>query len=189
MTGTTLKPPAVEGCEVSFPAPHILLLTITRPKQMNSITHTMNWYIENLFAWYDAEPTLRVAVITGSGTKAFCAGSDLIEIEESRKAKLEGMDVRQAEVWRHEHPRGGFAGVSRRRGKKAVLVAVNGVALGGGFEIVLNRFVVEILCSVWMLMEMLVISPLHRRKHNSDFQKRLLESMHTVAVCLDWFEQ
>lgn len=37
-----------------------------------------------------------------------------------------------------EHPDSGFAGLSRRRGKKAVIAAVNGVALGGGFEIVLN---------------------------------------------------
>ncbi|CAK4034397.1 Enoyl- hydratase, mitochondrial [Lecanosticta acicola] len=138
MTGNTSSPPPCDGVETSFPHPHILLLTLSRPKQMNSITHLMNWQIAALMDWYDAEPTLRCAVITGSGSKAFCAGSDLLEIESSREAKLQGLEITKAEPWLHEHPKGGFAGVSRRRGKKPLLCAVNGVALGGGFEIVLN---------------------------------------------------
>src|ERR1700761_5605349 len=133
-----LKPPHCSNCTVSFPAQHIMLVTINRPKQMNSITHTMNWEIENLFQWYDNEPSLRCAVITGEGKKAFCAGSDLIEIESSQKAKLEGQEVQKAEPWLHQHPNGGFAGISRRKGKKPYLAAVNGLALGGGFEVVLN---------------------------------------------------
>lgn len=36
------------------------------------------------------------------------------------------------------HPPTGFAGISRRTGKKPIIAAVNGFALGGGFEIVLN---------------------------------------------------
>lgn len=134
----SFNPPPCDGVTVSFPTKHIMLVTLSRPKQMNSITHMMNWQIENLFSWYDDQPTLRCAVITGSGSKAFCAGSDLIEIESSRSAKLEGGDIKKAEPWLHEHPKGGFAGISRRKGKKPFLVAVNGVALGGGFEIVLN---------------------------------------------------
>ena len=98
----------------------------------------MNWELQALFAWYDDEPSLRVAVITGEGTKAFCCGSDLIEIEHAQKAKLESKDPQESQPWLHEHPSGGFAGVSRRKGKKPLLAAVNGLALGGGFEIVLN---------------------------------------------------
>lgn len=116
-----------------------MLLTINRPKQMNSITHTMNWQVEALFTWYDEQPSLRAAIITGTGNKAFCAGSDLIEIESAQKAKLESHDVSKSQPWLHNHPQGGFAGISRRKGKKPILAAVNGIALGGGFEIVLNR--------------------------------------------------
>ena len=118
-----------------------MLVAISRPKQMNSVTHTMNWELEALFAWYDEEPSLRVAVITGEGQKAFCAGSDLIEIESAHKTKVEAQDVGKSEPWLHQHPNGGFAGVSRRKGRKPLLAAVNGLALGGGFEIVLNSCV------------------------------------------------
>ncbi len=133
-----LRPPRCSGCKITFPAEHIILLTLSRPKQMNSVTHTMNWELEALFNWYDNEPSLRCAVITGEGSKAFCAGSDLLEIEHAQKATLNQSDVKEAEPWLHQHPSSGFAGVSRRKGKKPVLAAVNGVALGGGFEIVLN---------------------------------------------------
>ncbi|ETN36222.1 uncharacterized protein HMPREF1541_08499 [Cyphellophora europaea CBS 101466] len=131
-----LRPPPVTDTLITFPAPHILLVTLNRPKKHNSITHGMNWEFDALWQWFDEQPSLRVAVITGSGQKAFCAGSDLIEIEEAQKAKLLGGDG--PELAKHAHPPSGFGGFSRRRGKKPVLAAVNGLALGGGFEIVLN---------------------------------------------------
>ncbi|EME38169.1 hypothetical protein DOTSEDRAFT_75984 [Dothistroma septosporum NZE10] len=138
MASLSLDPPPCDGVEVSFPEAGIMLVTLSRLKQMNSITHTMNWQIENLFDWYDDQPSLRVAIITGSGLKAFCAGSDLKEIEQAQQAKQGFQDPKKSEIWLHEHPKGGFAGVSRRKGKKPMLAAVNGLALGGGFEIVLN---------------------------------------------------
>ena len=106
---------------------------------MNTVTYGMNWEMDALFNWFDDEPTIRVAVITGEGTKAFCAGSDLIEIEQMQKAKLNGKQS-GAEMAKYVHPSGGEGGMSRRRGKKPILAAVNGLALGGGFEMVLNRY-------------------------------------------------
>ncbi|KAM3415129.1 hypothetical protein BST61_g10254 [Cercospora zeina] len=138
MAPTTMKAPHVDGVLISYPTPQILLVTINRPKQMNSVTHTMNWQLQQLFEWFDEQGPLRVAVVTGSGTKAFCCGSDLIEIEEARNAKLTTDDLKKSEPYLHDHPRAGFGGCSRRRGKKPILAAVNGFALGGGFEIVLN---------------------------------------------------
>ncbi|CZT22990.1 related to enoyl-CoA hydratase [Ramularia collo-cygni] len=134
-----LVPPRCDGVTISYPEAQIMLVTLSRTKQMNSVTHTMNWQLESLFNWFDQEPSLRVAVITGSGTKAFCAGSDLLEIESAQAAMLEKpLDITRSQPFLHDHPRGGFAGMSRRKGKKPILAAVNGVALGGGFEIVLN---------------------------------------------------
>ena len=75
---------------------------------MNSVTHQMNWEIEGLFAWYDDEPSLRCAVITGEGQKAFCAGSDLLEIETTQKALLDGRDAKMQNL-------GSFAPTGRFR--------------------------------------------------------------------------
>lgn len=113
-----------------------MLVTIARPKTMNSMTHALHWRLDALLTWFDNQPSLRVAVITGQGQKAFCAGSDLLQIEKVQKTKQQ--DPLKDKPWEHSHPQSGFAGISRRKGKKPILAAVNGLALGGGFEIVLN---------------------------------------------------
>jgi enoyl-CoA hydratase/carnithine racemase len=128
-------PPPDPSVLLSSPAPNILLVTINRVKQMNSIPFPVHWYLHRVFEWFDREPTLRVAVITGAGPKAFCAGQDLIELGKRDPKKLE------AEPYLAMHPSSGFAGISRRTGKKPIVAAVNGFALGGGFEIVLNWWV------------------------------------------------
>ena len=97
---------------------------------MNCIPSYAHWELDDLFLWFDAEPSLRVAIITGAGPKAFCAGQDLIE-QGTFKVKPPHKAMRK-------HPPSGFAGISRRQGKKPIIAAVNGFALGGGMEIVLN---------------------------------------------------
>ncbi|GAB7349142.1 hypothetical protein MBLNU459_g8084t1 [Dothideomycetes sp. NU459] len=129
---TETPPPHISDCTLSYPAPYILLVTINRERQMNSIPYAVHWQMDSVFRWFDDEPTLRVAVITGAGKKAFCAGQDLIELGKRDKAAVE------KEPWLALHPTSGFAGISRRTGKKPIVAAVNGFALGGGFEIVLN---------------------------------------------------
>lgn len=124
--------PIVEGIKLAYPAPHVLLVTIDRERQMNSIPFKVHWGMDSIFRWFDDEPDLRAAVITGAGKKAFCAGQDLIELGKRDKASME------KEPWLGWHPASGFAGISRRVGKKPIIAAVNGFALGGGFEIVLN---------------------------------------------------
>ncbi|KAL1304316.1 hypothetical protein AAFC00_000719 [Neodothiora populina] len=126
------QPPKVEGVRITNPAPHVLLVTIDREKQMNSIPFKLHWRMDALFRWFDEQPDLRVAIITGAGKKAFCAGQDLIELNSRDSKKV------NSEPWLEWHPPSGFAGISRRVGKKPIVAAVNGFALGGGFEIVLN---------------------------------------------------
>ncbi|OBT43469.1 hypothetical protein VE00_06154 [Pseudogymnoascus sp. WSF 3629] len=124
------QPPTSEAYLVSYPAQHVVLLTINRPKVMNCIHAQGHWDMDAFFQWFDHEPSLRVAIITGAGPKAFCAGQDLIE---QGRFKVDRPPTSFL-----KHPPGGFAGLSRRIGKKPVIAAVNGFALGGGFEITLN---------------------------------------------------
>lgn len=123
-------PPPSSSYILTYPAKYVVLVTINRPNQMNSIPSAAHWEAEAIFNWVDDEPSLRVAIITGAGTKAFCAGQDLIE-QQKFKVSPPPLSARR-------HPPSGFAGISRRTGKKPILAAVNGFALGGGFEICLN---------------------------------------------------
>lgn len=136
MTRANTGMPLVDDCQISFPIEHVMLVTLNRPKKMNAMTKPMHWQLSALWDWYDLEPSLRSAIITGAGTKAFCAGSDLLEIEINEKKKLKDPGNIQRAMF--DHPTSGFAGMSRRKGKKPIIAAVNGLALGGGFEIVLN---------------------------------------------------
>jgi enoyl-CoA hydratase/carnithine racemase len=100
---------------------------------MNALPFASHWEADQLIEWFDAEPSLRVAVITGAGDKAFCAGQDLIERGSANNKSVPRQMM--------QHPGTGFMGVSRRVGKKPIVAAVNGFALGGGFEIVLGWYV------------------------------------------------
>jgi enoyl-CoA hydratase/carnithine racemase len=123
---------------LSYPAPYVLLVTINRPKHMNCLPYAAHWEADAIFRWFDNEPSLRVAVITGAGPKAFCAGQDLVEQSQKRAAHDQSSALKLS--GNLSHPSNGFMGISRRRGKKPVVAAVNGFALGGGFEICLNWY-------------------------------------------------
>lgn len=130
----TTAPPDVPDVIVTSPAPHVLLVTLNRPQQLNALRREMHYRLDKLWTWFDAEPALRCAVITGKG-RAFCAGADLKEWHQKHE-KQGGFDpeIQKMDKWNDN----GFGGLSNRRGKKPIIAAVNGLCLGGGMEMVVN---------------------------------------------------
>ncbi|KAK1768144.1 ClpP/crotonase-like domain-containing protein [Phialemonium atrogriseum] len=131
-------PPEVPNVLITFPSPHVLLITLNRPAQLNAIPSAQHARLEALYQWYDAEPWLRCAVLTGAG-RAFCAGADLKEwhgrnnTDGTSSSPPPQPGTRQA-AW----TAAGFGGMSNRPGKKPVVAAVNGLCLGGGMEMAIN---------------------------------------------------
>ena len=130
-----ISPPPLVDAKISFPTPAILLITLNRPDSLNCISIPGHYELQALYSWFDSEPSLSVAILTGAG-RAFCAGADLKEWHESNKPGE--MSQRQERVI----PPSGFGALSRRGGKKPVICAVNGICFGGGAEMIINADIV-----------------------------------------------
>ena len=105
------------------------IITINRPEVMNALHPPANHELDEIFNEFTQDPETWIAIITGEGEKAFCAGNDLKwQARHGAQALREGLNALK----------GGFGGITRRFDCfKPIIAAVNGLALGGGFEIVL----------------------------------------------------
>lgn len=102
----------------------ILVVTLNRPKVYNAMHPPMHHELSRVWDDFEADPDLWVAVLTGAGEKAFSAGNDLKYTAEGGKMKS---------------PDSGFAGLASRLDmQKPIIAAVNGFAMGGGFETALS---------------------------------------------------
>jgi acetyl-CoA C-acetyltransferase len=113
-------------CKVEREGP-LTIVTINRPEAMNALHPASNAELAEVFDDFAADPEQWVAIITGAGDRAFSSGNDL---------KFTAMAMARGESI--EAPLTGFAGLTARFDlNKPVIAAVNGVAMGGGFEIAL----------------------------------------------------
>lgn len=107
-------------------------ITIDRAEVMNSLDFAASDELTEVWRAFAADPELRVAVITGSGEQAFCAGADL-------KTYTMNYALTPASEFRQKYTDGpGFAGITRNlQVNKPILAAINGFAISGGFELAL----------------------------------------------------
>jgi enoyl-CoA hydratase len=105
----------------------VTVLTLDRPQAHNALNRQLLDELDAAVATSAADPAVRCLVITGAGEKAFSAGADLDELRDLTVAQATEVLARGQAVLR----RIAAAPV-------AVIAAVNGHALGGGFELVLS---------------------------------------------------
>lgn len=116
-----MSSPLLEPTVLSSREGALLVITINRPAVRNAIDRATSEAIACAMDQLDADPVLRVGILTGSGGQ-FCAGMDLKAFLRGERVELEGR---------------GLAGIVERPPLKPLIAAVEGYALAGGCEIAL----------------------------------------------------
>ena len=101
----------------------IAILTLDEPAKLNALSPGIREGIVEGLKRVDADHDIRVAIITGSGEKAFCAGADISGFQFDPEAVRNFMSVALAVL------------AAPETCGKPVISAVNGLAYGGGFEV------------------------------------------------------
>lgn len=121
--------PEVSRFEIDGP---VAWITLDRPEAMNALNPQLRWELSQHFDEVERNDDIWVAVVTGAGDRAFCAGADLKHRSLERDASEEARSrwATMANETRPLNERWDFP--------KPVIAMVNGFALGGGLELAMS---------------------------------------------------
>ena len=102
---------------------HIVYVTLNRPTALNALNIPLRRDLKQCFTDLQADPDVRVVVITGAG-RAFCAGADIKEWREPTSVVEDREDRMRLNFWQ-----------AMSRCEAPIIAAINGYALGGGCEL------------------------------------------------------
>jgi crotonobetainyl-CoA hydratase len=163
---------------------HVVVVTFNRPEAMNAVNAELSSLVGDALEAAHRDADTWAVVLAGAGEKAFCAGADLKELGRSGTVTPPGR-----EAW-------GLAGVVTHAVSKPLIAAVNGLAYGGGLEILLAcdlvvasenaRFALPEVKRGLMAAAGGLVRLQHRVPHHVAMEMALLGEPITAATALQW---
>jgi len=103
---------------------HVALIELNRPERLNALTPTMQQELRRVWLLLDEDPDVRVAVLTGAGTRGFCSGADVSSVADTSRNRTSDYDTEN------------FFTPEQVGVLTPTICAVNGVCAGAGLHFV-----------------------------------------------------